>query len=220
MSPLGAPDRRESHDPQHGRDPHDLPDPHHPHHPLAELQRLFARAGRDAPCGHAAAALATADAAGRPSARMVLVKQIEPAGLCFYTNYESRKGRELAVNPWAALCFHWPWIEEQVRVEGPVERLSAAESDAYFALRPRGSQLGAWASRQSLPMASRATLLWQLLQHEGRHLGRPVPRPPYWGGYRLVPDSIELWHGRPDRLHERRFFSRTDSGWTLSRLYP
>ena len=217
MSPLGAPDPHAAHEPQAPRKPQD---PHAPHDPIPELQRLFARAARDAPFDATAATLATADTAGRPSARMVLVKQIEAAGLCFYTNYESRKGRELEVNPWAALCFHWPWIEEQVRVEGPVERLSAAESDAYFALRPRGSQLGAWASRQSLPMASRAALLWSVLQLEGRHLARPVPRPPFWGGFRLVPDRIELWHGRPDRLHERRFFARTDAGWILTRLYP
>lgn len=220
MSPLGAPNAPASCDPQAPRPPQDPHASRDPHDPIPELQRLFARAGRDAPCDPTAAALATADAAGRPSVRMVLIKEIAAAGLCFYTNYESRKGRELEINPWAALCFHWPWIEEQARIEGPVERLSAAESDAYFAQRPRGSQLGAWASRQSQPMTSRAALLWQVLQHEGRHLGRPVPRPPFWGGFRLVPDRIELWHGRPDRLHERRFFAHTDAGWTLTRLYP
>jgi pyridoxamine 5'-phosphate oxidase len=188
--------------------------------PIAEFQRLFARAGRDAPFDVTAVTLATADAAGRPSARMVLVKTVDENGFCFFTNYESRKGAELAANPHAALCFHWPWIEEQVRVEGPVERASDEESDAYFASRPRGSQLGAWASKQSTPMPSRAALVWQVLQLEGRYFGRPVPRPPHWGGFRLRPERIELWHGRPDRLHERRLFVRGDAGWSLARLYP
>jgi len=188
--------------------------------PLADLAQLFAQAGQKAPFDHTAAALATADAQGRPSLRMVLVKSFDARGFPFFTNYESRKAHELAANPHAALCFHWPWIEEQVRIEGQVERLPEEESDAYFRSRSRGSQLGAWASAQSRPMPSRIALLRDVVATEARHFGRAVPRPPFWGGYLLRPEAIELWHGRPDRLHDRRRFERRDSGWTERRLYP
>lgn len=188
--------------------------------PIDEFEAVFARAALAAPSDPTATALATADAAGRPSVRMVLFKGVDPSGLRFFTNYDSRKGRELAENPRAALCFYWPWIDEQVRVEGTVERLSTAESDAYFASRPRLSQLGAWASRQSRPHASRFELLRRVVVTEARFLGRDVPRPPNWGGFLLRPEAIEFWASQPNRLHLRRRFERSESGWRLERLDP
>ena len=151
---------------------------------------------------------------------MVLLKGIDERGFLFYTNYESRKGRELSQNPRAALCLHWAWVEVQVRVEGAVERLDAAESDAYFATRPRGSQLGAWASAQSEPLSSRFALLRKVIAIESRHLGRSIPRPAHWGGYLLRPRAIEFWQGKKSRLHERRRFEIHDGFWQCERLSP
>jgi pyridoxamine 5'-phosphate oxidase len=168
----------------------------------------------------APAALATADAAGRPSVRMVLLRGVDERGFVFHTNYNSRKARELDENPHASLCVHWPAMEEQIRVEGRVERLDAAESDAYFADRPRGSQLGAWASDQSAPLATREQLEEEYRETERRYEGQPVPRPSFWGGYRLIPDRIEFWYGRPDRLHDRLLYVREADGWSITRLYP
>lgn len=165
-------------------------------------------------------ALATADAQGRPSVRMVLLRAVDERGFVFFTNFRSRKGRELDQNPYAALCFHWVALDEQIRVEGRVERVSAEESDAYFASRPRGSQLGAWASDQSAVLPSRETLETQYREIEARFGSGPIHRPPFWGGYRVVPDQVEFWYGRPDRLHDRVLYSRTHTGWTISRLYP
>lgn len=165
-------------------------------------------------------ALATADADGRPSVRMVLLRGVDERGFVFHTNYNSRKSRDLTANPYAALCFHWHTLEEQIRVEGRVQRLGDEESDAYFRTRPRGSQLGAWASNQSAVLASRETLEEEYREIERRFEGAVVPRPPFWGGYRLVPEVIEFWFGRPDRLHDRLRYTRRRSGWSIERLYP
>ena len=188
--------------------------------PIAEFQTLFARISQDAPTDPTAMALATADASGAPSARMVLLKGVDSRGFQFFTNYESRKGRELTENPRAALCWHWAWLEMQVRAEGAIERLGAAESDAYFATRPRGSQLGAWASFQSQPLDSRFALLRRVIATETRYLGRDIPRPPHWGGYLLRPHAIEFWPGTKSRLHERRRFELHDGAWRCDRLSP
>ncbi len=164
--------------------------------------------------------LATTDAAGQPSARVVLLRGVDARGFAFFTNYNSRKARELDANPKAALCIHWVTLDEQIRVEGRVERLQDAESDAYFNGRPRGSQLGAWASNQSAPLPSRETLEAQYREVEQRFNGQPVSRPAFWGGYRIVPHRIEFWYGRPDRLHDRVVYVRHDDSWGIERLYP
>ena len=165
-------------------------------------------------------ALASADAKGRPSVRMVLLRGADERGFVFYTNYASRKGRELTENPHAALCFHWPALDEQIRIEGTVERLPDDESDAYFASRPRGSQLGAWASKQSDVLTAREALEEEYRETERRFDGLPVPRPPFWGGFRLSPSRIEFWYGRPDRLHDRLVYTKATAGWKIERLYP
>lgn len=168
----------------------------------------------------APATLATADAQGHPSARIVLVRAVDERGFVFHTNYQSRKGRELDANPHASLCFYWPTLDEQIRIEGTVSRLPPDESDAYFNARPRGSQLGAWASEQSAVLPSRETLESRYREIEERFRDQPVPRPPFWGGYRLLPSRIEFWYGRPDRLHDRVRYSRGRDGWQIERLYP
>ena len=165
-------------------------------------------------------ALATADAQGRPSVRMVLLRGADERGFVFHTNYASRKGRELIENPHAALCFHWPALDEQIRIDGTVEKLPDDESDAYFASRPRGSQLGAWASKQSATLTAREALEEEYRDTERRFEGQPVPRPPFWGGFRLRPTRIEFWYGRPDRLHDRLVYTKAAGGWTIERLYP
>lgn len=167
-----------------------------------------------------AMALATADAEGRPSARMVLLKGHDERGFVFYTNGQSRKGDELAANPHASLLFHWKSLRRQIRVEGRVEPVDDAEADAYFASRSRESQLGAWASDQSRPLASRTAFEARYHQLVAEHEGRDVPRPPHWRGYRVVPDRIEYWIDRAHRLHERRLFVRNGEGWTEGLLYP
>jgi pyridoxamine 5'-phosphate oxidase len=164
--------------------------------------------------------LATVDEHGLPSARIVLYKGHSGEGLRFFTNYDSRKGRELETVPHAALVFHWASLERQIRVNGPVEKVSAEESDAYFASRPRESQLGAWASPQSSTIESRDELEAALERVRARFGDGPVPRPPHWGGYRVVPSRMEFWVGRGARIHDRYLFVRTDSGWVRSRLAP
>lgn len=164
--------------------------------------------------------LATATADGRPSARIVLLKGIDERGFVFYSNYQSRKGRELAANPFAALAFHYPALERQVRVEGRVALVSGEESDAYYLSRPIGSRLGAWASHQSEVVADRATLDRRLAELERAALVKPPPRPEHWGGYRVIPDSIEFWQGRPNRMHDRLRYQRSEGRWIVQRLEP
>jgi pyridoxamine 5'-phosphate oxidase len=166
--------------------------------------------------------LATVGPDGRPSARVVLLKGFDTRGFVFYGNLESRKGRELAAQPAAALNFHFRPLRRQVRVEGLTQLVSAEEADSYFATRARGSQVGAWASAQSAPLPSRATLEARFADVEARYQGKPIPRPPHWSGFRLVPDCMEFWVGRENRLHEREVFSRAnpDAPWTVQHLYP
>lgn len=188
--------------------------------PVTEFQNAVERA-QSRQVDTAPVALATADAQGRPSVRIVLLRGADARGFSFFTNYNSRKGRELTANPHAALCFYWVALDEQIRVEGRIERLPAAESDAYFAGRPRGSQLGAWASAQSEVLPTRETLEEKYRDIERQYEGHPdVPRPPFWGGFRLVPHRIEFWYGRPDRLHDRVVYVKQNGAWTIERLYP
>jgi pyridoxamine 5'-phosphate oxidase len=189
--------------------------------PIALVQRWFADAQAAGIEQADAMTLATATLGGRPSARAVLLKGIDARGFAFFTNYESRKGRELDANPCAALVLLWIPLQRQVRVTGSVARLDAEESDAYFATRPRGSQLGAWASEQSRPLPDRVELERRWEAVDERYGGGAVPRPPHWGGYRVEPDEIEVWQGRANRLHDRFAYTRTpDGGWTHVRLQP
>ena len=163
--------------------------------------------------------LATATPDGAPSVRMVLLKTVDERGFVFYTNYGSRKAAEMEANPRAALCFHWGVLERQVRIEGSTERVDHEESERYFATRTRGSRIGAWASKQSEPLASRRELEERVKRYDAEYPG-DVPLPPFWGGYLLRPTRIEFWQGKADRLHERLVFDRDGDGWNTGRLYP
>ncbi len=188
--------------------------------PFQLFDQWFAEAKKNEPDDANAMALATAGGAGCPSVRMVLLKGHGADGFLFYTNEQSAKADQLRENPRAALLFHWKSLRRQVRVEGRVEPVSDAEADGYFASRARDSQLGAWASDQSRPLDSRATFEQRFEEMKQRFEGQDVPRPPHWGGYRLVPDKIEFWSDRPHRLHERRLFTRDRGGWSEGLLYP
>ena len=189
--------------------------------PFVELRRWYEEAVETGLLAANAMTLATATPDGTPSARIVLLKAIDDRGLVFYTSYESRKARELAANPRAALVLYWAEHDRQVRVEGRVEKTTRAESEAYFATRPRGSQLGAWASTQSAVLPGREPLEARLAELERTYPeGAAVPCPPHWGGYRLLPESLEFWIGRPNRLHDRYLYTRRGDGWAVSRLSP
>lgn len=187
--------------------------------PIRQFDRWFDDAVRDNVLEPNAMTIATVNADGQPSARVMLLKGYDPQGFIFYTNYLSRKGRELTTNPHAALCFWWAELERQVRVEGVVERISEAESDAYFQSRPRESQIAAWASSQSQVLPDRAALLRQFDELNARYPDTP-PRPPNWGGYRLTPTALEFWQGREFRMHDRLRYTRTGPLWKLERLSP
>jgi len=191
-----------------------------PADPLTLFESWFADARAGEPELPEAVALATANAAGRPSVRMVLLKAWGPEGFVFYTNLESRKGVELQENPFAALCFHWKSLKRQIRIEGPVTRVSDAEADAYFASRPRDSRIGAWASKQSRPMDGPLRLEREAAKYAAKFGIGEVPRPPYWTGLRVKPDVIEFWREKPFRLHERLVYRRSDDGWIQEYLFP
>lgn len=187
---------------------------------LQRLEALIAKARDAGVYEPTAMTLATADAEGRPSARVVLCRGIDPRGLVFYTNLESDKGNQLRANPRAALCFWWRELGWQVRVEGPAEQVADAEADAYWRTRPRESQVGAWASDQSRPLEGEEILTARVVAETDRFEGADVPRPPNWSGVRVVPEIIELWENRPARLHRRERYRRGPSGWTRERLFP
>ena len=188
--------------------------------PFALFDEWFALARERELNDPEAMALATAAPDGRPSVRLVLLRHVSERGFGFFTNLDSRKGAELAANPWGALALHWKSLRRQVRAEGPVELVSDEEADAYFANRSRDSQIGAWASYQSRPLASREEFERRVAEMTARFEAKAVPRPPRWSGFRLVPDMIEFWTDRPHRLHERRLFTRGTDGWSEGLLYP
>lgn len=188
--------------------------------PLVIFKAWLAEAEHSEPNDASAMALATADEHGMPSVRIVLLRGVDQRGFVFYTNLKSAKGAQLGINPRAALCFHWKSLNRQVRVEGSVEQVSSREADAYFASRPRGSQIGAWASRQSRQLSGRDELERRVREYETEFEGRSVPRPPYWSGYRVFARRIEFWEQGEFRLHTRRAWTRDATGWSVELLYP
>ena len=188
--------------------------------PIDVFQEWLAEAEQAEPNDPNAMSLATVDGSGQPSVRMVLLKGVDRRGFAFYTNFESRKGQELLSHPRAALCFHWKSLRRQVRVEGAVELVTEEEADTYFHSRARVSQIGAVASDQSRPLDSRATLEARVAEIEARYAGQPIPRPPHWAGFRVIPAAIEFWKDGAFRLHDRIRFERTATGWKTERLYP
>ena len=188
--------------------------------PLELFANWFGDAEKTEPNDPNAVALATVDADGLPDVRMVLLKGYDERGFVFYTNFESAKGVEILGSMKAAMCFHWKSLRRQVRLRGPVEIVSDEEADAYYASRARGSRIGAWASKQSRPLESRFALEKAVAEYTARHAIGDIPRPPYWSGFRIKPQTVEFWHDRPVRLHDRLVFSRDGDGWKTTRLYP
>lgn len=213
--PTSAPEPARGAPPSPHDDGRERPDP------IDAFVEALERAKKRHPGDATAVVLATADADGSPSARVVLLKQVDPGGFVVFTNFGSRKAREVEANPRGALCAYWEATGQQIRIEGRVERTSPEESDVYFASRPRMSQVGAWASRQSEPLDSRARLLGRFSETEASYEGADIPRPPHWGGLRIVPDRIEFWWNQSHRLHDRIVYHRApDGGWRTERLYP
>jgi pyridoxamine 5'-phosphate oxidase len=200
--------------------PHSRPPIEDSAEPLALFQQWFAQAEKEEPNDPNAMSLATVGEGGAPSVRIVLLKGLEDCGFCFFTNSLSRKGKQLEGQPKAALCFHWKSSRRQVRIEGAIEEVSEKEADDYFSSRPRGSQIGAWASLQSQELPSRATLEVRVQEYEKKYEGQSVPRPPHWKGYRVIPQLIEFWQDMPFRLHDRVIFTKAAQGWDRARWYP
>ena len=194
--------------------------PTNPTNPIEKFKESLGRAEAAGITLPNAMALATADKNGNPSVRMMLLKGVDERGFRFYTHLESRKGRELLAHPLASLCFWWPALEEQVRIEGPIKPVRTDEADAYFATRPRGSQIAAWASLQSESLRSREALTTAVEKIRKRYGGKKIPRPPFWSGFILIPERIEFWFNRTDRLHERILYTRRGKDWTSELLYP
>jgi pyridoxamine 5'-phosphate oxidase len=188
--------------------------------PFARFREVLAEATATGMANPNAMTVSTVDASGQPSARMVLLKGFDEHGFVFFTNFESRKGREILGNPKVSLSFFWRQLDKQVVILGTAERVSDEEADAYFATRARTSQLGAWASQQSRPLPGRAHLLAEVAKLEARWLGKPVPRPPHWSGFRVVPHWIEIWSAGTFRLHDRTVYERVPEGWRVTKLYP
>ena len=194
-----------------------------PPDPIERFREVFAlaeKADRSAIPDPTAMALATVENGSQPSVRIVLLKAFDERGFVFYTNYEGRKGRHLLAHPRAALCFYWAPLDIQVRIEGTVTKVADKEADAYFASRPRLSQIGAWASKQSQPLETPTALDDRVAEYEKKFEGKPVPRPGFWSGFRVAPERIEFWKGKPNRLHERHLYTKEGDGWKIETLYP